>query len=148
MSIPTELEQLFAIDDGSLPEIRVEGLDHQSIEDAIDLIHSAALTPVKYGHEAGPDAPAGAKHFVVRVAVDGTDLPELGVAPFEDAIIIDYRMGPAWDAKRVDALFELLRRICAVKPGAHIEIEPEADPKLRRAFQKAWTQYLTRRGAA
>src|SRR6266568_4099737 len=99
MSIPTELEQVFAIDDGSLPEIRV----------------------------------------------DGTDLPELGVAPFEDAIIIDYRMGPAWDAKRIDALFELLRRICAVKAGAHIEIEPEADPKLRRAFQKAWMQYLTRR---
>jgi len=148
MTLPIELDQLFAIDDGSLPEIHVEGLDQRSIEGALDLIHSAALAPAKYGHEAGSEAPPGVNHFVVKVAIGGTELPELGVASFEDAMIIDYRMGPAWDAARISALFELLRRICALREGAHVEIEPRADPKLRRAFQKAWMLYLTRKGAA
>ena len=148
MRLPTELDQLFAIDDGSLPEIRIGGLDEHSIEAALDLILSATLAPAKYGHEAGSDAPPGANHFVVKVAIGGTEVPELGVATFEDAVILDYRMGPAWDAERISALFELLRRICVLRAGAHVEIEPEADPKLRRAFQKAWMQYLTRKGAA
>jgi len=110
MTLPIELDQLFAIDDGSLPEIRVEGLDQRSIEGALDLIHSAALAPAKYAHEAGSEAPPGVNHFVAKVAIGGTELPELGVASFEDAMIIDYRMGPAWDAARISALFELLSR--------------------------------------
>jgi len=90
----TRLNELFAVDDGSLPELRIEGLDSRSIAAALDLIKGLATGPLKYAHEKGAAAPAGASHFVVGLKVGGSELPELGFAQFEDALIIDYRMGP------------------------------------------------------
>jgi hypothetical protein len=144
----SRLNELFAVDDGSLPEIRIEGLDSRSIAAALDLIKGLATGPLKYGHEKGAAAPAGASHFVVGLKVGGSELPELGFAQFEDALIIDYRMGPVWSIERINGLLELLHRICGLHQGAYVEIEPEADPELRRTFQKTWMQFLTRKGAA
>ena len=148
MDLLTQLGELFAVDDGSLPEIRVEGLDPQAVTAALALIKSAAIHPLRYGHEQGENAPPGARHFVVTLNFAGCELPELGFATFDDAVIVDYRMGPQWTARAVRALFELLHRICALHPGAYLQIEPEADLRLQRAFQKAWIQYLTAKGAA
>ena len=148
MDLLNQLGELFAVDDGSLPEIRVEGLEPRAIAGALALIHSAAVKPLKYGHEQGPSAPPGANHFVAIVNIADCELPELGFGAVDDALIIDYRMGADWTPDRIQALFELLQRVCAFQPGAYVEIEPEADPTLRRAFQKAWMQYLTNRGAA
>jgi len=143
-----QLAELFLVDDGSLPEIRVEGLDRQSVEAALDLIRGLAITAFKYAHELGPDAPLGLNHFVTTLRIGGVELPELGIWPFEDAVIVVYQMGPAWTAERIDGLFDLLHRICSLRHSAYAEIEPEADQELRRAFQKVWMQYLSEKGAA
>jgi hypothetical protein len=143
-----QLGELFAVDDGSLPEIRVEGLDPPAVNRALALIRGAAIQPPSYAHDQGLNAPRAADHFVAALEIDGCRLPALGFGPFHDALILDYRMGPEWSPDRVGALFELLHRICRLHQGAYVEIEPEANPNLRRAFQKAWMQYLTQKGAA
>ena len=148
MDLPSQFGDLFAVDDGSLPEIRVEGLDRGAVAAAVALIQSAAIRPFKYGHEHEATAPPGANHFVAILNLAGRQLPELGFGAFDDALIVDYKMGPEWTTERVQALFELLHRICALHPAAYVELEPEATPRLRRAFQKAWMQYLTQKGAA
>ena len=148
MDLPNQLGELFAVDDGSLPEIRVEGLEPQAVAQALALLQAVAIQPLKYGHERGPTALPSGNHFVATLNIAGSQLPELGFATFDNALIVDYRMGPVWTLDRIHALFELLHRICALHSGAYVEIEPEANPDLRRAFQKAWLQYLTQKGAA
>ena len=143
-----DLRELFLIDDGSLPEIRVGGLDSESVRRAVALVHSLARQPPKYAHADGRNAPPGLDHFVLTLTVDGCQLPELGFGAFQDALIVDYRMGPGWTTDRIDGLFDILHRICTLHQGAYVEIEPEANPELRRLFQKAWLRYLTRKGAA
>ena len=143
-----QLGELFAVDDGSLPEIRVEGLDAETVAKALALVEGLAVKPLKYAHEQGANAPADANHFVATLNVGGCELPDLGFGAFGDAVIIDYRMGPEWTVDRVRALLKLLHDISALKPGAYVQIEPEADARLRRAFQRIWLQYLTQKGAA
>lgn len=137
------LHEVFRADDGSLPEIRVEGMSRVGIEHALDLIASLAVAKPKFAHPLGPKAPEGVNHFVVSLEINGQALPELGVAAFSDALVFDYRMGPEWTDDRIRSLFHLLRRISEADKGAYVEIEREAAPGLRRAFQKAWMQYLT-----
>ncbi len=129
--------------DGSLPEIRIEGMTQGGIVHALRLVTSLSLDKPKYAHPLGASAPEGTNHFVVRLQVDGVELPELGVAAFKDALVFDYRMGPEWTDDRVRSLFHLLRQISKIDAGAYVEIETEASPRLRRAFQKAWMQFLT-----
>jgi hypothetical protein len=142
------LRELFSQDDGSLPEIRVEGLGRAAVNRAVALVQGYAVAPLKYGHPDGASGPPGTDHFVARLRVEGSDLPELGVGAFDDALILDYRMGPAWTADAIRTFLALLHRIAGLEPGAYVEIEPEASPELRRAFQKAWLIYLTDKGAA
>lgn len=137
------LHEVFRVDDGSLPEIRIEGMSRAGIEHALDLVASLSVAKPKFAHSLGPRAPEGINHFVVRLQIDGQELPELGVAAFKDALIVDYRMGPEWTDDRIRSLFHLLRRISEADKGAYVEIEREAAPEFRRAFQKAWMQYLT-----
>src|SRR6266576_3274807 len=86
-------DELFRVDDGSLPEIRIEGMTQGGIVHALRLVTSLSLDKPKYAHPLGASAPEGTNHFVVRLQVDGVELPELGVAAFKDALVFDYRMG-------------------------------------------------------
>ena len=143
MDLGGELALLFAVDDGSLPEIRIEGLSPDSVAKALQVLDSLVAEA-----QSLPSQVAAPGHTVATLTVNDVTIPLIGVGVFKDGLILDYRMGPEWTSDRVNAFFEVLHRLCQVHPGAYAEIEPEAHHDARRSFQKAWMRFLSAKGAA
>lgn len=155
------LRDLFAVDDGTLPEIRVTCLSRQAIQAAYSLVRSVgSVDPdasfCRMNSERGekiigvPDAAqlvangrAHPFHFLMRhIVIGDTELPEIGVFVFPDQLALDYRMGPSWGDPEIAALFELVRRIWILDPSSRVTLEEGVLPEVQETFRTAWERYL------
>jgi len=129
-----ELADYFNSDDGSLPEIEVHfengeevvtGLKHLFAHGAHDVsAGGAALWMKDSGETRSFQGPSDAElvtagvaepfHMVLAdIACAGITLPDLGVFVSSDELVFDYRMGPNWGEREIDALLMLLRGLRA-----------------------------------
>jgi hypothetical protein len=130
------LHDWFAEDDGSLPEVRIAGLEGQR-DKALQVILTHATAPPRYSGDYR-------LHFVVNLAIRGQSLPDIGVDIVEeDAIVLDWRMGPEWDSVRIETFLGLIRQLITRFSGARLEPERGITAEADRHFRKTWLQYLS-----
>lgn len=132
-SVIAAVLDLFAADDGGLPEICLHGLSGPEVEDIYQILRQKTRflvgSPV-FRHrlercdkplDSVPNAArlvvqgeADPFHFLCRgITVDDVLLPDLGVFVLDNAVALDYERGPAWEAPQVAGLFRLLRELFA-----------------------------------
>ncbi|CAN7416656.1 hypothetical protein LJR074_002662 [Acidovorax sp. LjRoot74] len=125
-----ELANYFNRDDGSLPEIAVQFASGEGVVAGLNLLFANGAQDISAGgarlwlkdssgsrsFEGPRDAElvtagvAEPLHLVLaNITCAGSTLPDLGVLILSDALILDYRMGPEWEARKIDALLTLLR---------------------------------------
>ena len=157
-----ELHDLFDTDDGSLPEVRVDYADPKATAAAYALLRERAAQIVtdnprfwsKSDHaerplDSVPNAAAlvasdeaEAFHVVLRgIRSRDVAIPDLGLFVFPDQLALDYRMGPSWGPREVEALFELLAELTALDPEASLSLEPGILPEVSARFQQAWRRW-------
>jgi hypothetical protein len=160
MNIWKKLRFLFDTDDGSLPEVRVTELTSEGVAAVFDFIRSRAAVKADtlFWHralnreerlDAHPDAAtlvaegqADAFHFLASgLSFHGVVLPDLGVFVCPDEVALDYRMGKEWGEPQMLALFELLRQLAALDPGARVRYDRHVLPKVEKLFLEAWSEY-------
>jgi hypothetical protein len=157
-----ELRGLFDTDDGSLPEVRVDYVDTtatvagyallrrraarvvtanahfisttDSAERAVDSVPNAAALVVS--------GEAEAFHVVLGgIQTESVTIPDLGIFVFPDQLALDYRMGPAWGPKELEALFDLLGELVALDPRASVSFEEGVLPEVVARFTSAWRRW-------
>jgi hypothetical protein len=133
------VKDLFETDDGSLPDIFIEGLEANQVIRVIEWLAALAgpLPPVtvwsrKDETELEMDKLENAAFEVISgnidpfrvnvggLAIHGIRLPEMTVFIDKNEIAFDYRMGPSWNEVTVMALFDLLAGIKGIAPNAAI----------------------------
>jgi len=162
-----QLRFLFDTDDGSLPKVRVTELSREGVAAIYAFLRARASVPpdllfwhrtldreerldawpnpalLVAGNEAEPF------HFLATGLVfDGVALPDLGVFVFPDQVVLDYRMGPELDERRVLALFELLRQLAALDLTGRVRLDRHVLPAVEQRFLAAWVAYCHQRDAA
>ncbi|WP_367616946.1 hypothetical protein [Pseudomonas peradeniyensis] len=119
----------FSHDDGSLPEIELHFARSADMPSAFARLFTlgarvdcGSLWDKASGRETPFTGPQDASrvsdgvvdpfHVLAKgIDIDGQPLPDLGVMVCEHGLTLDYRMGPDWDAPRIDALLSLLRQL-------------------------------------
>ena len=122
---------VLCVDDGSLPDIKIDFCGHPAVPQAYAFIRSCAAGLVSknnsywlksgekacvFGFEDDPtgallqgDAEAFHVVFGGLRSPGGHAVPDLGVFCFDpSSMALDYKMGPGWDASAVIGLFEIL----------------------------------------
>ena len=164
----SELHDFFDTDDGSLPEVRVAYSDTGATIAAYALLRERAAQVVtenpyfwsKTHHADRPldsvpnaavlvaSGEATAFHVVLGgIRSRGVNIPDLGVFVFPAQIALDYRMGPAWGPRELEALFELLAELMSLDPQASLSLEEGALPEVVARFQKTWHRWAAMQGA-
>lgn len=136
-----EVRHLFIKDDGSLPDVFVEGLSHTEmieiynwVMSLTDVFDDPAVWSIAESKELKvrelAESPVilflngsieGFRHGLTEFEFDGVKIPQLTIAVFEESIIeFDYRMGDAWRSKEVAAFFTFLAFIKQKAPKARI----------------------------
>jgi len=123
------LADYFSQDDGTLPEIGLHFAVSADMPSAFTRLFTlgarvdrGCLWDKTSGREipfTGPQDASRVSDGVVEpfhvlaqgIDIDGQHLPDLGVMVCEHVLTLDYRMGPDWDAPRIDALLSLLRQL-------------------------------------
>jgi len=156
-----QLHDLFDADDGSLPEVRVDYRDSAATVSGYALLRGRAARVVSDNayfwsktHECRPlDSVSNAAALVVsgeaeafHVVLGGilsrsVAIPDLGVFVFPDQLALDYRMGPAWGPKELEALFGLLGELASLDPDASLSLEEGVLPDVVVRFQNAWRRW-------
>lgn len=157
-----ELRDLFDTDDGSLPEVRVDYRDSSATVSGYALLRTRAARVVSEyphfwskTHDANRplDSVSNAAALVVsgeaeafHVVLGGIQtrsvtIPDLGVFVFPDQLTLDYRMGPAWGPKELEALFGLLGELASLDPDASLFLEEGVLPDFVARFQNAWRRW-------
>jgi hypothetical protein len=163
-SVWKRLRFLFDTDDGSLPVIRLTGLGPEGVARIFDFLRSRATIDLDvlfwhrildreerlgaYPNPAQLVATGEADEFHVLargLVFGGTTLPDLGVFVHPREVVLDYRMGPEWGEAEVLALFELLRQLTALDPGASVRLGEFDSPRVQRLFVDAWLEYCQQR---
>ena len=165
MNLWSTFHSIFDTDDGSLPEIAIAHITPAGLADVWMYLRTAAVeyagdnwfwhhstereTPLDSVQNAAALVVIGEAeifHTVLNgISFFGSVIPDLGVFVFQDAIVLDYRMGHDWNAANLTALFELLRQIQNIEPGAQISLSPTFfHPKWRAEFQAAFAEYIQR----
>jgi hypothetical protein len=160
-----ELGDLFAEDDGSLPEIRLIEVSADGAANIFDELCSRAEPletnqtvwldereqelPLRDVPDAGALAATGrisTLHVVLRgIRSRGTRIPDLGVSIWPGEVALDYRMGSGWNADVLAAFVELLGELRKLDPGARLAAAGELDlmPKpVQQRFQRAIDRYF------
>lgn len=155
-SVWPTFRRYFEDDDGSLPGVGVAGLAPAELGAAFDLLstlgvlqHEAAGTlPDRHRKrkDAGPNAAVlvasgqiAPFHGVMSGAsFRGVPIPDLGVSVFDDAIVLDYRRGPDWNARSVGAFLGLLSRLMSLGQGARLEFDSAFDGEFAAALARDW----------
>jgi len=164
-----ELHDLFDTDDGSLPEIRINYVGTSATVAAYALLRNHATRVVSekpyfwsktHDAERSLDSVPNAAALVVAdeaepfhvvlggIRARGTLIPDIGVFVCPDQIALDYRMGFAWGAKELEALFDLLTELAALDNKASVSLEGGVAPEVIDRFQKAWHRWTAERAAA
>jgi hypothetical protein len=155
----TELHDLFDTDDGSLPEIRVNYVEREAMVAGYNLLRRRAARIVTekpyfwskvHNAERALDSVSNAATLVVsdeaepfHVVLGGiqarnTTIPDLGVFVLPDQLALDYRMGPAWGASELEALFQVLLELRDLDPNATVSLEEDVVTEVSRRFESAW----------
>ncbi len=156
------LHPLFAVDDGSLPEIWVTYIDPNAVVGAYELLQSrssglvgrndALWLTVRNAEVPWEDIPNSAalvvsgevKPFHVvfgGIQSNGVVLPDIGARISSDQIVLDYRMGSEWSEAKLDALFEILRALMNLDPRASLSLEEYVLPQVQTDFKRAWERW-------
>jgi hypothetical protein len=157
-----ELRDRFGTDDGSLPEVRVDYCDSAAVVSGYALLRRCAARVVR------PDGYHGSKTHEVECPKDTVSsaaarvvageaeafhvvlggirwgnvvIPDLGVFVFQEQLVLDYRMGPAWGPKELDAFFALLRELVSLEPGASLSLEEAVPARVATRFHDAWRRW-------
>ena len=159
----SELCDLFDTDDGSLPEVRVDYMDSAATVSGYALLRGRAARVVSenacfWSKTHSADRPldsvsnaavlvvsgeAEAFHVVLGgIQSRGVTIPDLGVFVFPDQLAFDYRMGPAWGPKELEALFELLGELIALDPHASLSLEEGVLATVVSRFQNVWRRWV------
>ena len=160
----TELHHLFDADDGSLPEIRVSYVEREATVAGYDLLRLRAgrvVTEKPYfwskAHdvERALDSVSNAAALVVtgeaepfHVVLGGIQarnatIPDFGVFVFPYQLALDYRMGPAWGASEIEALFQVLIELTALDPNATVSLEENVVKEVAGCFESAWRRWAS-----
>ena len=157
-----ELHYLFDTDDGSLPEIWIMNLSKDGVvavfsylQNASNRITSSAsfwsiedqqdkpVNSVPNAADCVIQGRAEAFHCLLEgLAYNGVVIPDIGVFIFDDQVSLDYRMGREWDARKLKALFDILKELKRIDPGAKVSMENSALRKVRRHFENTWDKFL------
>lgn len=160
-----ELADLFAEDDGSLPEIRLLEVSPDGAAKILDELRNGAEPleanqtvwldereqelPLRDVPDAGALAATGrisTLHVVLRgIRSRGTRLPDLGVSIWPGEVALDYRMGGEWNADVLAAFVELLGELRKLDPGARLAAAGELDlmpEPAQQRFQRAIDRYF------
>lgn len=139
MNIWNQLHHLFDEDDGSLPDIFVEGISPEelveiytwvlsltkpsgepclwSLEEKRDIKIADISNPAQYYIQGKGES---FRHGLEVFSFNGVRIPQLSICIGESGVEFDYRMGKDWEAKELMALFEFLRGIKRIAPSANI----------------------------
>ena len=139
MDIWNELHHLFDEDDGSLPDIFVEGISAEesveiyswvlsltkpygepclwSIEEERDIRITDIPNPALYYTQGKAES---FRHGLEKFSFSEVEIPQLSICIGESSVEFDYRMGKEWGSKELLALFEFLYRIKCIAPKAKI----------------------------
>ena len=163
-----KLHDLFDTDDGSLPEIHVNYATRAATVSGYDLLRRRAARVVTekpyfwskaHDAECALDSVSNAAAFVVtgeaepfHVVLGGiqtrsTTIPDLGVFVFPNQLAMDYRMGPAWGASALEALFQVLVELVAFDPSATVSLEENVVTSVAARFQTAWGRWASEHAA-
>jgi hypothetical protein len=164
-----ELHQLFDTDDGSLPEVVLQGLQPQSLQSSFDLLRELAspLDDQSLWHEEKraqipvadvPDAPMLVAEYRIPpfhlrfsgVTLEAISLPVLGAFFFQNILALDYRMGGEWNPHVLGAFVRLLGRLKTLAPEARLASVPDGgsiDEHAYPGFEAAVGRYLRDAGA-
>jgi hypothetical protein len=163
-----EVRDLFEVDDGSLPEVRVNYSEGRATALGYELIQNRAASIVtdrphfwskvhaaEVPLSAVPNAAAlvvsgesEAFHVVFTgIEFNGTVIPDVGVFVFPDELTLDYRMGSEWNDARVRALFELLAALLALDSKASLSLEDAVLPEIKSRFSEAWQRWCAEHAA-
>ena len=158
MSAWEKLRHLFERDDGSLPDIFVEGLSGEEVVAAYEWLTARSRAeeaatvwsvtekediPIREVPRPAYELCIGNiesfRHQLQGLSALGVQLPLLTVFVMQNEISFDYRMGPGWNERSVEALFEILRNLRMIAPRAKITRteeggDGEPDEEFRIAF--------------
>jgi hypothetical protein len=160
-----ELSDLFAVDDGSLPEIRLLDLSIEGVVQVFEeLCHRAEpldSTQTVWHDERDQEVPFAELSDAVELAANGrittlhvllsgirssgNRLPDLGVSVQPGEVALDYRMGEDWNADVLAAFIELLAELQALDPDVRLAAAHELDlvaEQIQERFQRAVQTYL------
>lgn len=139
MSVVPSIRHLFALDDGSLPDVYIEGLTPVQIADVYRGIRAHSEVrgdPTVWSNVAQASVPlrelgdaaesylnseiSPFRHALKGFVVSGVEIPDLTVALEADHISFDYRMGAHWDDQSIEAFMVFLAGIKRAYPTARI----------------------------
>jgi hypothetical protein len=140
MRLWPKVKHLFEKDDGSLPDIYVEGISpDQTIALYEWLMEQCEIygSPTLWSIEKQLDIPIreipqvaraffqgrveSFRHGIVGLAIRDVLLPALSVCVDSDGLSLDFRKGAEWDEQKVAALFDLLLQFREKAPQANIK---------------------------
>jgi hypothetical protein len=162
MDLWHEFQSLFDTNDGSLPEIDIENVSPVGVGDMWTYLRAAAtayagdawfwdkrseretlLDSIPNPAQLVVSGEAEPFHTVLQgITYFGGVIPDLGVFFFQDAIVLDYRMGHSWNALNLTALFELLYQLQRIDSHAHISLANVFSPGWRARFSAAFDAYV------
>jgi hypothetical protein len=158
------LRDLFAKDDGSLPEIWIAGIESGCLNATFERLREAGgwipssqtiwlkaedqelpLASIDQPARLVQDGRADSFHCTVRDARwRNEELPDLGIFVYRHGIDIDYRMGPEWTAAAIAALIDLLGYAAKASNGARIQLWDAYPPEIRERGEAAIREFLRR----
>jgi hypothetical protein len=157
-----ELHHLFDTDEGGLPEIRIVNLSQEGVVAIFSSLQQNcrpfANSQVYWSDEDQQDKPinsvpnaaalvvqgrAAPFHCLCRgLTCEGEMLPDIGVFVFQEEIALDYRAGQEWNARKLKALFGLLKELASIDTGSKVSLDPTMLPPVRTHFEKTWEGFL------
>lgn len=156
-----ELGDLFDTDDGSLPEVRVDYRESAATASGYALLRQrAARVSDKaffwskiHDAERPLDSVTNAAALVVSgeaapfhvvfsgIQSGGVSVPDVGVFVFQDQLALDFRMGPAWGPRELEAFFGVLGELASLDPNASLSLHEGVLPDEAARFQNAWRRW-------
>jgi hypothetical protein len=164
----SQLSHLFDTNDGSLPDIELNNLSGEEVENIylylrqnseivsvgsyfwsipeekevpVDTVENAASLVTK--------GEAQCFHIVIAgLLFEGATIPDLGVFVSQNSIVLDYRMGECWGSAELEALFMCFSRIREIAPFVEIKypktpIYPECQEQFNSALLEYWNTQTT-----
>jgi hypothetical protein len=157
----SKLHDLFDTNDGSLPDIELGNLTASEIKSIYAYLrfnskmvsHKSCFWSTIAQEEVPIDSVENAAslvlsgeaesfHIVIgELFIGGAVIPDLGIAIFQNSIILDYRMGEEWGNTELESLFILFSKIRELAPLVNIEYQTNCCPEVHERFKRELMNY-------